>query len=118
MTTIVTQNTILLRHDPYGETHPYIPLPYERSPRDPFSGRQVALNIETGSASAIESLWCEWYETGSSQLHRVDAVKTSTGETLVHWQAVLPAFKGGEEINYHFCAASGDQTVKAENFSF
>ncbi|MBA4384179.1 MAG: hypothetical protein C0410_05535 [Anaerolinea sp.] len=118
MTNSVTKNAILLRHDPYGEMHPYIPLPYERSPRDPFSGTPVALNIETELASAFEFLLCEWNETGSSQLHRVDAVKTSTAETLVHWQAVLPAFKGGEVINYHFCAKSGNQTIKEGDYSF
>jgi alpha-glucosidase (family GH31 glycosyl hydrolase) len=118
MTTIDTQNSILLRHDPYGELHPYIPLPYERSPRDPFSGTPVALNIETESSSAIESLWCEWHEPGSSQINRLDAIKTSTNQNLVYWQAVLPAFTGGKDINYHFCAKSGDQTTIGGDYSF
>lgn len=118
MTTNSTQNKILLRHDPYGEMHPYIPLPFERSPRDPFSGTPVVLNIETESSLAIESMWCEWNETGNLKLHRVDAEKTSTDETFVHWQTVLPVFKGGKEIHYHFCARNKAQTFKGEDYTF
>lgn len=118
MTTIATQNSLVLRHEPYGELHPYIPLPYERSPRDPFSGTPVILNIETDSTAAIESLWCEWTEKGSSQFHRVNAELTSKDEAVVHWQVVLPSFNGGETINYHFCAVNGSQTVTGGNYSF
>jgi alpha-glucosidase (family GH31 glycosyl hydrolase) len=118
MTTSSTKNNVMLRHDPYGELHPYIPLPYERSPRNPSSRTPVKLNIETESASKIDSLWCEWNKKENSESFRVEAVITSTDEELVHWQAVLPAFKGGEEIIYHFCAKSGDQTTIGESYSF
>jgi alpha-D-xyloside xylohydrolase len=117
MTTLSTQNVVTLRHEPFGELHPYIPLPYERSPRFPSSGTPVELNIETESTSKIDSLWCEWNETGSSESHRMEAALTSIDDNLSHWQAVLPAFKGGEEINYHFFAKCGVQTFKGEDYA-
>ena len=118
MNTSLTSNADKLRHDPYGELHPYIPLPNERAPRFPSTGKPVTLNVETDSIQAIDSLWCEWNEKGSSEIHRVDAVKTSEGEGNDYWQVVLPAFKGGEEINYHFCARSGTQSIKGDEYSF
>lgn len=118
MTISSSQNVVTLRHDPYGELHPYIPLPYERSPRYPSSGTPVELNIETASSSKIDSLWCEWNEKEKSESYHVEAAITSTDEELVHWQAVLPAFKGGEEITYHFYAKYGDQTTIGESYSF
>jgi len=118
MTTSLIANAIVMRHDPFGELHPYIPLPYERSPRYPSSGMPVALNIETESTSPIDALWCEWNETDSFETHRVEATVTLTDENLVHWQAMLPAFKGGEEITYHFCAKSENQVHIGDSYSF
>lgn len=118
MTTSSTPNAVVFRHDPYGERHPYIPLPFERSPRDPFSGTPVTLNVETDAAAAIETLWCEWKQDGNSQNNSVDAVLTSSDGSFVHWQVVLPAFKGGETISYSFCARSEGQTITGENYSF
>lgn len=118
MTTSTTHRNALLRHDPYGELHPYIPLPYERSPRNPSSGTPVELNIETELTSKIDSLWCEWNERGNSESYRIEAVITSSENNVVHWQAVMPSFEGGEEITYHFCAISGDQTIIGDSYSF
>ncbi len=118
MTIITTPGAGLLRHDPCGELHPYIPLPNERSPRFPSTGTPVTLNIETDSASAFECLWCEWSEKASSETQRVDAVLTQKDEVNTYWQAVLPAFKGGEEIRYHFCAKSGTQSIKGDEYTF
>jgi alpha-glucosidase (family GH31 glycosyl hydrolase) len=118
MTNSLIANAIVMRHDPFGELHPYIPLPYERSPRYPSSGMPVALNIETESTSPIDALWCEWNEKDSYETHRVEAAVTLTDENLVHWQAMLPAFKGGEEISYHFCAKSENQVHIGDSYSF
>ncbi|KAF0105565.1 MAG: glycosyl hydrolase 31, partial [Chloroflexi bacterium] len=111
-------DTLVLRHQPYGEYHPYIPLPYERTPRDPFSGDPVILNVETESNQTVDSVWCEWNEIGSSEIHHENAVLTSKDETLAHWQVVLSAFKGGEVIIYHFGARTGEQSIQGENYSF
>lgn len=111
-------NSLVIRHDPYGERHPYIPLPYERSPRDPYTGVPTVLNIETDTAAAVGTLWCEWNEAESALIQRIEAIKTSEDEALTHWQVTLPAFKGGEEISYHFYAQSGDLTSKGDNYSF
>ncbi|MRR31180.1 hypothetical protein EG834_12850, partial [bacterium] len=118
MTTSTTPGAVLIRHDPCGELHPYIPLPNERSPRFPSTGTPVTLNIETDSASAFESLWCEWSEKASSETRRVDAVLTQKDEVNTYWKVVLPAFKGGEEVNYHFCARSGTQTFTGDEYAF
>ncbi|PKM70810.1 MAG: hypothetical protein CVU93_00175, partial [Firmicutes bacterium HGW-Firmicutes-18] len=118
MNTSPTSNTTILRHDPYGELHPYIPLPYERAPRFPSTGTPVFLNVETDSARAIDSLWCEWIDKESSEIHHVDAAFTSQDEVNSYWQALLPAFKGGEEINYHFCAKAGAQIFTGEEYFF
>lgn len=118
MTSSKIQNAILIRHDPHGEQHPYIPLPYERSPREPFTGTPVVLNIETESSQTIDSLWCEWNEVGNSEYYRADAIISLSTQTQVQWQAILPAFKGGEEINYRFCVQCGSQITRSENYSF
>lgn len=118
MTTSHTPNAIEMRHDPFGELHPYIPLPNERSPRYPASGTPVTVNIETESTSPIDVLWCEWTEKASSEIHRVDASLISKSENMSQWQTVLPAFIGGEEIYYHFCVMSDKQVHHGENYSF
>jgi alpha-glucosidase (family GH31 glycosyl hydrolase) len=111
-------DALVIRHQPYGEYHPYIPLPYERTPRDPFSGDPVILNVETESNQTVDSVWCEWNVIGSSEIHHENAVLTSKDETLAHWQVVLSAFKGCEVIIYHFGVRTGEQSIQGENYSF
>ena len=111
-------DALVIRHQPYGEYHPYIPLPYERTPRDPFSGNPVILNVEAESNQTVDSVWCEWNEIGSSEIHHENAVLTSKDETHTHWQVVLSAFKGGEVIIYHFGARTCEQSIQGKNYSF
>lgn len=112
------KSSLVLRHQPYGELHPYIPLPYERSPRDPASGEPVTLFIETEHNPSASAVWCEWSEDGKPLVNRMDAVLLSKGEEFDHWQVSLPAFDGGETIRYRFFAKNGNEQTRSEEFEF
>jgi alpha-glucosidase (family GH31 glycosyl hydrolase) len=109
---------LALKHQPYGEHHPYLPLPYERFPRDPSEGELVTLGIETGHNPSAESVWCIWQIDGNSTENRTDAVKISTGETSDLWQVHLPAFNGYEIVHYRLFARNAEQQVESEEFVF
>ena len=110
--------TPTIHHQPYGELHPYNPLPCERFPRDPSAGEAVTLGVETGRIPSADAVWCIWQVDGNSGSNRAEAVKQAVGETADHWHVQLPAFNGGEEVHYHLFARSGHQQVESEEFTF
>jgi alpha-glucosidase (family GH31 glycosyl hydrolase) len=118
MTSGLHPYTIVLRHQPYGEQNPYIPLPYERSPRNPSTGDIVVLNIETDIVPKAISVWCVWQTEGIVSENRVAAVLTTQEETSDHWQVMLPAFRGGETIHYRLFAENGEMKTESEEFTF
>ncbi len=107
-----------LRHQPYGERHPYIPLPFERSPRDPVAGEPVLLNIETGLTPPAKEVWCAWWVDGNPVENRLQASRRTGSETADQWQVVLPAFTGYEVVHYRLFARSDGQQVESEEFTF
>jgi len=109
---------LILRHQPYGELHPYLPLPDERSPRDPANGEPVTINVETGHNPSADSVWCTWSSERNSSENRVNAELLSRSQDFDHWQIRLPSFEGGDEVRYTLFAESETQKVFSEEFSF
>jgi alpha-D-xyloside xylohydrolase len=118
MTTPTIPPSLTLRHEPYGERHPYDPLPYERFPRDPSAGEPVTLGIETGHVPAADSVWCVWQVEGTPKDNLAEAVDRVVGETADLWQIHLPAFNGGETVHYHIFALGGGVQIESEEFTF
>lgn len=114
----LTDEKLILRHQPYGELHPYLPLPHERSPRDPANGEPVTINIETGHNPSADSVWCTWNSERKLSKNRVNAELLSRGQDFDHWQIHLPAFAGGELVRYTLFAKGETQKVSSEEFSF
>ncbi|MBI9048893.1 MAG: glycoside hydrolase family 31 protein [Anaerolineaceae bacterium] len=111
-------NPFSILHQPYGENHPYIPMTCERSPRDPASGEPITLQVETEKNAAVQSVSCLW-QIDSDPLHTCsDAVKLSSDEETDIWQVELPAFIGGESVQYRFLAENANQHVESQKFSF
>jgi alpha-D-xyloside xylohydrolase len=116
---MMTQTTSLtVLHCPYGERHPYIPLACERLPHDPSTGEPVQLGIVTEPAWAAQKTWCEWRVAGQKELTHMDAQKSSVSQTGDIWQVILPAFRGGELIQYRLCAQAEEQRIESQEFSF
>ncbi|KAF0105251.1 MAG: glycosyl hydrolase family protein [Chloroflexi bacterium] len=111
-------DALVLRHQPYGEYHPYIPLPFERMPRNPASGEVIVLNIETEHNQSVQSVWCLWSAEGKDLSSRIDAVAISKDESLDHWQVFLPSFSGCETVHYRLFAENKNQKTESEEFSF
>ncbi|GAP12855.1 alpha-glucosidase, family 31 of glycosyl hydrolases [Longilinea arvoryzae] len=108
---------LTLRHEPYGEQHPYEPLPYERSPRDPWVGQPITLGVETGQNPAANAVWCVWQDAGGSTAQRVEGTRVQVGENADHWQIDLPAFSRREHVRYRLYAGSGAEQVESQEFS-
>lgn len=117
MTNLSLSASLWIKHDPYGEYHPYEPLPSERSPRDPASGEAIMLGVETGLATPAEAVWCIWHVEGRPA-ERVEGISCGKGEASDHWQVRLPAFNGGEIVRYRLYAQSGEQQVETPEFVF
>ena len=111
-------STLILKHQPYGEQHPYLPLATERFPRDPAAGEFVTLGVETGHRPSADAVWCVWQIEGNSSANRTEAVKIADGETTDMWQVHLPAFKSNEIVHYRLFSRSADQQTKSEEFTF
>lgn len=110
--------SFILHHQPYGEQHPYEPLPCERSPRDPSAGEPVTLGVETGHNPAADAVWCIWQVEGNPMVNQADAVSRTHGETYDLWQIHLPAFNGGEIVHYRLFSRNAGQQVESEEFTF
>jgi len=110
--------SLTLHHQPYGEQHPYDPLPCERFPRDPSAGEAVTLGVETGRIPSANAVWCIWQVEGNPKSNRAEAVEHSVGETAGHWQVYLPAFNSGDVVHYRFFAQSEQQLAESEEFTF
>jgi len=110
----ITQLTI--RHEPYGEQHPYEPLPYERSPRDPWAGQPVTLGVETSANPGAEAVWCTWTMESSPQVMRTEGALVENGETAQRWEIHLPALSKSEVVRYRLFARTGAQQVESEEF--
>ena len=110
--------TLSIQHQPFGEFHPYLPLPTERSPRNPATDDMVKLRVATGHNPSAETVWCVWQIEGDTSTNQTDAVKVATDQTSDLWQVQLPAFNGGEVIHYRLFARKGNQQVESEEFSF
>ena len=110
--------SLTLHHQPYGEQHPYDPLPCERFPRDPSAGEPVMLGVETGHIPTADTVWCIWQVEGNPMVNRTEAVNHSAGETTDLWQVHLPAFNGGEVVQYRLFARSAETQVESEEFTF
>ena len=117
-TSILQPRGLVLRHEPYGELHPYIPLPYERQPRDPANGQPVTLNVETEHNPSAKTVWCVWKIDQEPTEHRENARQISTNEEFDHWQIQLPAFEGGRKVNYRLFAENEDEEIESEIYSF
>ncbi|TRZ53031.1 glycoside hydrolase family 31 protein [bacterium] len=111
-------HSIALHHQPYGEQHPYDPLPCERFPRDPSAGQPVTLGVETGHIPTADTVWCTWQVEGNPMVNRTDAGNHTAGETTDLWQVHLPAFSGGEVVHYRMFARGGENLVESEEFTF
>ena len=107
---------ISLRHEPYGEQHPYEPLPFERSPRDPSAGEEVKLGIVTSLESAAKTVCCQWQIEGSSAIYKKEAVKTESENKGDCWMVKLPAFDGGQKVRYRFFAKNAEETIESPEF--
>lgn len=117
MSAIPESQRLTLRHEPYGEQHPYEPLPYERSPRDPSVGQPVLLGVETGRNPAADAVWCIWQPAGDSPAQRAEGVRVQSGESADDWQIELPAFSRRENVTYRLYAGSGAEQVESEEFT-
>lgn len=109
---------IIIHHQPYGERHPYSPLAFERAPRDPASGDQVTLGVETGHDPAATSVWCVWRVSSRAEYLRTEAVKVASEAEFDQWQVQLPAFQGYDNVQYRLFASDAAQQVSTEEFSF
>ncbi|MDD5371303.1 MAG: glycoside hydrolase family 31 protein [Anaerolineaceae bacterium] len=107
-----------LHHQPYGEQHPYEPLPCERFPRDPSAGDPVMLGVETGHIPTVDTVWCTWQAEGHPLVHRTEGVKCVDNETADLWRVQLPAFTGGDVIRYRLFARSAERQVESEEYTF
>jgi len=107
-----------IRHEPLGEQHPYEPLSWERTPRLPASGDPVILGVGTDRDHTADSVWCEWWDENIQIHHRAESMKRGSDETYDYWQINLPAFTGGETIQYCIYACKGDERVQTKEFKF
>jgi len=114
----MSHSSLILIHQPFGEQHPYIPLPCERQPRDPAAGEPVTLGIQTTGQPQADAVWCAWQVQGSPDVHRVEAQRTGGDETTGQWQAHLPAFQGGETVRYRLHARNAQEEVQSQEFTF
>ncbi len=110
--------SLVLRHQPHGEYHPYIPLPYERSPRDPVSGERIYLNVETENKPPAKSIRCDWTVDHQKGINSTTAKLLSKGEVLDHWRVELPEFSGGQTVRYRFYAENEDYQLTSDEYSF
>ncbi len=108
----------LIRHQPFGEQHPYLPLPYERSPRNPCAGEKVTLGVETGKNPPASSVWCDWHSDGNSAVNRVKATLRTGDEACDQWQIELPAFQPYQAVHYRIFAEHAGHYAESEEFSF
>ena len=108
----------MLLHEPYGQEHPYEQGLTERRPRDPIAGQPVALGVATSPAGAVESVWAAWQREGEKETHRAEGKWLRDDRGLCYWQAVLPAFEGGQRITYRLHARRGDALLRSEIFAF
>ncbi len=111
-------SSLSLRHQPYGEQHPYEPLPYERFPRDPSAGEPVTLGVETSHIPTADAVWCVWQVEGDPMVNRTEAVNRANGDINDLWQVNLPAFGGGEVVRYRLLSRGAGQQVESEEFTF
>jgi len=118
MNNVPIRKKLRFYHEPYGEQHPYEPLPFERFPRNPTSGELVQIGIETSRYPAAEKVWCVWTIEGDPTQHRIDAKKQSSDETKEFWKVELPAFSGGETVYYKLYAQNGRTVIESEDYKF
>jgi len=118
MNSAPTAQLLYLRHQPYGESHPYIPLPFERTPRDPAAGEPVLINVETGGTPPASKVRCVWRVEGNSVENRTEARKQTGDGTVDLWQVKLPAFKGFEVVHYRLYASTDGQEIASDEFTF
>ena len=109
---------LTLRHEPYGEQHPYEPLPFERSPRDPSAGEEVKLGILTSRQPAAAQVCCVWKIDGDPATYKKEAQKIASNEESDTWQVQLPAFKSGSKVSYRLYAKNEKDSVESPEFSF
>lgn len=117
MIAVPESSRLTLRHEPYGEQHPYEPLPYERAPRDPYIGQPVILGVETGHDPAADAVWCIWQEAGGSPAQRVEGIRVQIGENADYWQVALPALPRCEKVTYRLFASNGVEQVASQEFT-
>ncbi len=111
-------NSVTFKHEPYGDQHPYIPLPFERSPRDPASGDPVEVNVLINRESAAQKVWCFYTIDGVETAQRVEAQFVAQHDDQDQWRCTLPSFSGGETIHYRFFADSKGSVFSSDDFVF
>ena len=109
---------LTIRHQPFGEHHPYEHLPSERIPREPSSGESVTLGIETSKSAKVETVWCVWNVLGDSVNHSTESLKLVSNECVDLWETKLPAFCGGQIVHYRLFARSESQQSVSKEYTF
>lgn len=118
MNPIGSTQPLVLRHQPYGEQHPYIPLPYERFPHHPIAGEAVTLGVETGHHPSASAVWCTWEVDGKAGVNHADAQICTPGENADQWKINLPAFQPYDVVRYRLYARNAEQQAESEEFTF
>lgn len=94
-------------HVPLGIEDPYRPLPWERAPREPEAGQQVAVGITTRPPGAAWAVRVSGTADGAT-LPPVAVRMVSTDELGDHWQATIGPFAPGVEVAYRGHAEGTD----------
>ena len=103
----------MIHYQPYGEQHPYEPLPCERFPSEPIAGNPLTIGIEIGHIPTVDVIWCIWQVEGDPKLYRMETEKRVSNETTYQWQAHLPAITSDEVIHYRLFVSCMGQQVES-----
>jgi len=111
-------NTLSIVHIPLGVEHPYDQNPFERSPRDPLSGDEVALGVATSPVGCAEWVSVTWKVKDTGEAGAVEGVRQEDDIDFSYWKVQLPAFSEGCRVTYKINAGVGGKKFQSKTFSF
>ncbi len=83
-------------HQPYGNNHPYLPQKFERLPRNPYSGKEIILNVVTEN---LADLLLELKVNGDS----IQEFSGTIQNDIINYKSYqIGPFEANTEIEYRF----------------
>ena len=135
------KTNINIQHRPFGDYHPYEPSADQRVPTSPNANESVRLGILTEPIGAVEKVsvlyWindekdtmfsseASFLQQTNDNLHIDDEGHLSEAAARAglifgvdNWQAEIPEFPAGTQIEYQIVAMSKKEKVDSETFSY